>query len=63
MDKGLRNQSNISSSTQSLRRRYPQDKFGAKDEWGALVRHQAEVENMIAKYKQDVKKLNQQQLQ
>jgi len=63
MDRGLRKEPYASSSTQSLRRRYPQDKFGAKDEWGALVKHQVEVENMIAKYKHDIKQVTQKHLQ
>jgi hypothetical protein len=49
--------------TQSeMRRRYPKDQKGIKDEWHALVQHQLEMADMIEGYKQELKELKQKDL-
>jgi len=41
----------------ALRRRYPKDKVGAKDEWQAVIQHQAEMHQEILKFEKELKNL------
>ena len=44
------------------RRRYPRDRDGAKNEWRALIQHQAQVNEQINQFEKDIKTLKSQQL-
>lgn len=45
-----------------LRRKYPRDREGAKNEWHALIQHQAEVNQLISQYEKELKNMRSQQL-
>jgi len=45
-----------------MRRRYPKDNEGVKDEWKALIKHQTDVNEMILKHERELKALKQQEL-
>ena len=49
-------------STTEMRRRYPKDNEGVKDEWRALVKHHADINDMIIRHERELKQLKQQEL-
>ena len=44
------------------RRRYPRDRNGGKNEWRAIIQHQADVNNQINQFEKELKHLRAQQL-
>lgn len=55
------NTSNINSNTE-MRRRYPKDTEGVKDEWRALIKHQTEINEAIGQRERELRGLKQQEL-
>jgi len=49
-------------SLTDIRRRYPKDTKGVKDEWRAVIRHQTEINELLAKREKELKHLKQQEL-
>lgn len=52
----------IPTQTTQNRRHYPREPKGVKNEWHALIKHQAEVNNQIAQFEKDLKYLRSQEL-
>lgn len=62
MDTSLNDINDGAFSTTEMRRRYPKDNEGIKDEWRALVKHHADINEMIIKHERELKQLKQQEL-
>jgi hypothetical protein len=53
---------NQSEMRSEARRKYPKNQVGAKDEWRALVKHQAEMNEQISLFEKDLKNLRSKEL-
>lgn len=51
------------SNTTRSRKKYPREYNGAKNEWHALIRHQADVNNQIIQIEKELKHLQAQDLE